>query len=44
MSYLTDCIAAKDAEHPDGSVDWTAVPVRHGGSLVTDHPEDHNDE
>lgn len=40
MSYLSDYYAAKDAERPDGSVDWGAVPVRNGGRLVTAHPED----
>lgn len=44
MSHLTDYYAAKDAERPDGSVDWTQVPVRNGGKLITSHPEDHDDE
>lgn len=40
MGYLSDYYAAKDAERPDGSVDWNQVPVRNGGRLVTSHPED----
>lgn len=40
MGYLGDYYAAKDAERADGSVDWNQVPVRNGGKLVTDHPED----
>lgn len=40
MGYLSDYYAAKDAERADGSVEWTQVPVRNGGKLVTDHPED----
>lgn len=40
MGYLSDYCAAKDAERPDGSVDWDRVPARNGGRLVTGHPED----
>ena len=40
MGYLSDYYAAKDAERPDGSVDWNKVPARNGGRLVTSHPED----
>lgn len=41
MSYLSDYYAAKDAENGQGVVDWSQVPVRNGGTLITDHPEDH---
>lgn len=40
MSYSTDYYAAKDAENPDGSVDWNEVPLRNGGHKDTGHPED----
>lgn len=43
MGYLSDYIAAKDAERADGSVDWSQVPARNGGYLVTNHPDDHAD-
>lgn len=43
MGYMSDYYAAKDAERADGSVDWNQVPVRNGGTLVTDHPEDRED-
>lgn len=43
MGYMSDYYAAKDAEQPDGSTDWAQVPVRNGGTLVTSHPEDHED-
>lgn len=44
MGYMSDYYAAKDAERPDGSTDWNQVPVRNGGKLVTNHPEDHEDQ
>lgn len=37
---MADYYATKDAERPDGSVDWDQVPIRHGGRLDTGHPED----
>lgn len=40
---MGDYTAAKDAERSDGSVDWSQVPRRNGGTLVTNHPEDHED-
>jgi hypothetical protein len=43
MSYMSDYYAQKDAERADGSVDWSAVPVRNGGTLKTNHPEDQDD-
>lgn len=43
MGWMGDYIAAKDAESADGEVDWSQVPVRNGGYLVTEHPEDQND-
>ncbi|MDP9903180.1 hypothetical protein J2S90_000120 [Arthrobacter bambusae] len=43
MAHLSDYHAQKDAERSDGSVDWTKVPVRNGGQLITDHPDDHED-
>ena len=43
MGYLSDYYAAKDAERADGSTDWSKVPVRNGGTLKTDHPEDHDE-
>ncbi|QIG57790.1 hypothetical protein SEA_PAULODIABOLI_55 [Microbacterium phage PauloDiaboli] len=43
MGYLSDYYAAKDAESPQGVVDWSQVPIRNGGTLDTGHPEDVND-
>ena len=40
MGYLSDYYAAKDAENERGEVDWSQVPARTGGYLITDHPED----
>lgn len=40
---MSDYYAAKDAERPDGSVDWSQVPIRNGGTLDTGHPEDTDD-
>lgn len=39
MSGAEYC-AHKDAERPDGSVDFSLVPMRFGGYLNTGHPED----
>jgi hypothetical protein len=43
MGYLSDYYAQKDAERASGSVDWSKVPVRNGGTLKTNHPEDQDD-
>lgn len=40
MGQLADYLAAKDAERGDGSVDWSKVPVRNGGTKITSHPAD----
>lgn len=40
MGYLSDYYAAKDAERPNGSVDWSQVPIRNGGTLHTQHGEE----
>lgn len=37
---MAEYYALKDAERPDGSVDWAQVAIRHGGTLNTGHPED----
>lgn len=37
---MAEYYAQKDAERPDGSVDWDEVPIRYGGTLNTGHPED----
>jgi hypothetical protein len=42
MSYLSDYYAAKYAENQQGAVDWSQVPVRNGGTLITNHPEDND--
>lgn len=37
---MAEYYAHKDAERPDGSVDFSQVPRRFGGYKDTGHPED----
>ncbi|MBM4498205.1 hypothetical protein GS982_12640 [Rhodococcus hoagii] len=37
---MAEYYAHKDAERPDGSVDFDEVPLRFGGNKNTGHPED----
>ncbi|WP_234551455.1 hypothetical protein [Rhodococcus qingshengii] len=37
---MAEYYAHKDAERPDGSVDFSQVPIRFGGTHNTGHPED----